>query len=74
MVLLKNSGGLAFWRGATPLVALVPIQNALLMVGYGAGERQQRRAYVSSARVAFLPISGGTSVHVAIETRLIFET
>ena len=39
LVLLKQGGGPAFWRGTAPLVALVPLQNALLMIGYGAGER-----------------------------------
>ena len=42
LVLLKQGGGPAFWRGTAPLVALVPLQNALLMIGYGAGERWGR--------------------------------
>ena len=37
---LWAEGGLrTFWRGAGPLVWCVPMQNALLFAGYGAGER-----------------------------------
>ena len=43
VAVLKRGGNLALWRGATPLIALVPFQNALLMVGYGAGERWGKR-------------------------------
>ncbi|KAH8057814.1 hypothetical protein JL722_6353 [Aureococcus anophagefferens] len=38
-VVLRQGG---LWRGTAPLLALVPLQNALLMVGYGAGERWGR--------------------------------
>ena len=43
VAVLRRGGNLALWRGATPLIALVPFQNALLMVGYGAGERWGKR-------------------------------
>lgn len=37
---LRLEGGLrALWRGAGPLAWVVPVQNALLFAGYGAGER-----------------------------------
>ncbi len=37
---LWAEGGLrTFWRGAGPLVWCVPLQNAMLFAGYGAGER-----------------------------------
>ena len=37
---LWAEGGLrTFWRGAGPLVWCVPMQNAMLFAGYGAGER-----------------------------------
>ena len=56
VAVLRRGGNLALWRGATPLIALVPFQNALLMVGYGAGERwgrgtweRPRRRYSSEA-------------------------
>eukprot|EP00307_Rebecca_sp_RCC1486_P014129 CAMPEP_0119432550 /NCGR_PEP_ID=MMETSP1335-20130426/48009_1 /TAXON_ID=259385 /ORGANISM="Chrysoculter rhomboideus, Strain RCC1486" /LENGTH=317 /DNA_ID=CAMNT_0007458377 /DNA_START=51 /DNA_END=1004 /DNA_ORIENTATION=+ len=37
---VRATGGVrALWRGAAPLVGVVPVQNALLFAGYGAGER-----------------------------------
>ena len=37
--LLAKGGGPALWRGTLPALALVPLQNALLMTGYGFGAR-----------------------------------
>lgn len=51
---LRRGGGLALWRGATPLIALVPVQNALLMVGYGVGERWGRRVDQRSSAPVFV--------------------
>lgn len=37
---LTNSAGLlALWRGSSPMITAVPLQNALLMGGYGVGQR-----------------------------------
>lgn len=35
----QSAGFAALYRGATPMIASVPVQNALLMSGYGFGER-----------------------------------
>ena len=35
----QTAGWTALWRGASPMIVSVPIQNALLMSGYGFGQR-----------------------------------
>lgn len=37
--LCQTSGFAALWRGASPMIVSVPVQNALLMSGYGFGRR-----------------------------------
>ena len=51
-VVLRQGG---LWRGTAPLLALVPLQNALLMVGYGAGERWGRGLGSAAAEPAAAP-------------------
>ena len=35
----QTAGVAALWRGASPMIFSVPVQNALLMSGYGFGQR-----------------------------------
>jgi solute carrier family 25 carnitine/acylcarnitine transporter 20/29 len=37
--LYRTSGPRALWRGASPVIFAAPLQNALLMGGYGVGSR-----------------------------------
>ena len=37
--LYRTSGPRALWRGASPVIVAAPLQNALLMGGYGFGSR-----------------------------------
>jgi solute carrier family 25 carnitine/acylcarnitine transporter 20/29 len=37
--LTQTSGWTALWRGASPMIGAVPLQNALLMGGYGVGQQ-----------------------------------
>ena len=37
--MISNFGVTSLWRGSSPMIGAVPIQNALLMSGYGAGKR-----------------------------------
>lgn len=37
--LITTSGITKLWRGALPMIGAVPLQNALLMAGYGLGKR-----------------------------------
>jgi Mitochondrial carrier protein len=37
--LVSSHGWRALWRGAGPMLAVVPLQNGLLMAGYGYGAR-----------------------------------
>ena len=37
--LITKAGTTSLWRGSTPMVSAVPLQNALLMSGYGWGKR-----------------------------------
>ncbi|CAH0367493.1 unnamed protein product [Pelagomonas calceolata] len=59
VAVLKRGGNLALWRGATPLIALVPFQNALLMVGYGAGQRWGERHTTETSAVFVGGCAGG---------------
>jgi len=42
-MVLAEGGARALWRGAAPMTAVIPAQNALLFAGYGAGERWASR-------------------------------
>ena len=42
-VVLAEGGARALWRGAAPMTAVIPAQNALLFAGYGVGERWASR-------------------------------
>jgi len=37
--MISNFGFTSLWRGSSPMIGAVPVQNALLMIGYGAGKR-----------------------------------
>lgn len=37
--LVRNFGITSLWRGASPMISAVPLQNSLLMGGYGLGKR-----------------------------------
>lgn len=37
--MVSNFGIKSLWRGSSPMIGAVPVQNALLMTGYGAGKR-----------------------------------
>ena len=39
----RRGGARALWRGAAPMTAVIPAQNALLFAGYGVGERWASR-------------------------------
>jgi Mitochondrial carrier protein len=39
MDLYRKAGPAALWRGASPVIVAAPLQNALLMGGYGFGSR-----------------------------------
>ena len=37
--MVSNFGAASLWRGSSCMIGAVPVQNALLMTGYGAGKR-----------------------------------
>lgn len=37
--MVSNYGVTSLWRGSSAMIGALPIQNALLMTGYGAGKR-----------------------------------
>eukprot|EP00536_Pseudo-nitzschia_multiseries_P008691 jgi/Psemu1/325309/estExt_fgenesh1_pg.C_2250004 len=43
--LVQNFGLRSLWRGASPMIGAVPIQNALLMGGYGFGKRYSENTH-----------------------------
>ena len=60
--MISNFGVSSLWRGSFAMVGAVPIQNALLMSGYGAGKRfscADDEANESSSNVLFGVFVGG---------------
>eukprot|EP00522_Entomoneis_paludosa_P012384 CAMPEP_0172457714 /NCGR_PEP_ID=MMETSP1065-20121228/23753_1 /TAXON_ID=265537 /ORGANISM="Amphiprora paludosa, Strain CCMP125" /LENGTH=279 /DNA_ID=CAMNT_0013211601 /DNA_START=131 /DNA_END=967 /DNA_ORIENTATION=+ len=57
--LTETSGFVALWRGSSPMIGAVPIQNALLMGGYGVGQKYSE-AYAPNHRIAAIFIGGCT--------------
>lgn len=46
--MISNFGVTSLWRGSSAMIGAVPIQNALLMSGYGAGKRWSESSNESS--------------------------
>lgn len=53
--LAQSFGVKALWRGSSPMVSAVPIQNAILMGGYGMGQ-----TYAGAERLSAIFIGGCT--------------
>mmetsp|Transcript_12852 Transcript_12852/g.23653 ORF Transcript_12852/g.23653 Transcript_12852/m.23653 type:complete len:296 (-) Transcript_12852:167-1054(-) len=46
--MVSNFGVTSLWRGSSAMIGAVPVQNALLMTGYGAGKRWSESSESSS--------------------------
>lgn len=46
--MVSNFGVTSLWRGSSAMIGAVPVQNALLMTGYGAGKRWSEASSSSS--------------------------
>jgi solute carrier family 25 carnitine/acylcarnitine transporter 20/29 len=57
--LLETAGIRALWRGASPMITAVPLQNALLMGGYGVGQKYAAE-YAPQHKLAAVFIGGCT--------------
>ncbi|KAL7563944.1 hypothetical protein ACA910_017559 [Epithemia clementina (nom. ined.)] len=57
--LTKSAGWKALWRGSSPMIGTVPLQNALLMGGYGVGQRYSE-LYAPNHRTAAVFVGGCT--------------
>ncbi|GAX27380.1 hypothetical protein FisN_17Lh238 [Fistulifera solaris] len=57
--LAQNFGVRALWRGASPMVSAVPIQNAVLMGGYGIGQKYAEES-AAQAKLMAIFIGGCT--------------
>ena len=57
--LAKADGWKALWRGSSPMIGSVPIQNAMLMGGYGLGRRYSEE-YVPNYRLTAIFVGGCT--------------
>lgn len=55
--LYRTAGWTALWRGASPMITAVPLQNALLMSGYGMGQRFYAGSDGVDASTAQQPLS-----------------
>ena len=50
----REAGARGFWRGAVPMFWCTPLQNALLFVGYGYGERISGTSETNSLTPVFI--------------------
>ena len=59
----STAGITALWRGASPMIGAVPLQNALLMGGYGVGQAYSERYAPDYRRTAVFcgGLTGGIS-------------
>jgi len=63
--LVRSYGVLSLWRGSSPMIGAVPVQNALLMGGYGLGKRYSEQTGSGNANAGsnqrhdFLPVFVG---------------
>jgi solute carrier family 25 (mitochondrial carnitine/acylcarnitine transporter), member 20/29 len=64
--LYRTAGPAALWRGASPVIWAAPLQNALLMGGYGVGSRwfeakdDEKRSHHRSRQLAAIFVGGCT--------------
>lgn len=58
--LTQSAGFQALWRGASPMITAVPLQNALLMGGYGVGQAYSAGNLDSADRLAAIFVGGCT--------------
>jgi solute carrier family 25 carnitine/acylcarnitine transporter 20/29 len=56
---LETAGMRALWRGASPMITAVPLQNAVLMGGYGGGKRYAEQ-YAPEHKLAAVFVGGST--------------
>lgn len=47
--MVSNFGIASLWRGSSPMIGAVPVQNALLMMGYGAGKRWSEESSIGTS-------------------------
>jgi solute carrier family 25 (mitochondrial carnitine/acylcarnitine transporter), member 20/29 len=59
--LTQNFGYTALWRGSSPMIGAVPIQNALLMGGYGLGLQYANKSNSNSNNKYMAIFVGGCS-------------
>jgi solute carrier family 25 carnitine/acylcarnitine transporter 20/29 len=57
--LLETAGITALWRGSSPMITAVPLQNALLMGGYGVGQKYAEQ-YAPQHKLAAVFVGGST--------------
>lgn len=55
----ESSGFSALWRGSSPMIGAVPVQNMLLMGGYGVGQKYSEM-YAPEHRIAAVFVGGCT--------------
>jgi len=58
--LTESAGTTALWRGSSPMIGAVPIQNALLMGGYGVGQKYSETYDATNHRIAAIFVGGCT--------------
>ena len=50
--MISNFGITSLWRGSSAMIGAIPLQNALLMTGYGAGKRWSESSNGGASKVS----------------------
>lgn len=60
--MVSNFGVTSLWRGSSAMIGAVPVQNALLMTGYGAGKRWSESNVSGESNTVLMGVFIGGSV------------
>ena len=67
----REFGVLALWRGSSPMIGVVPFQNALLMGGYGIGKQYSESDRFRGTHGVLFPVFVGGCVGGILQSFLV---
>ena len=62
--MISNFGITSLWRGSSAMIGAIPLQNALLMTGYGAGKRWSESSNGGASKVS--NISSNSTAYMGV--------